>query len=673
MSTFARGGLAALLLLALPVVAAAHSDGPGAAQASIAGRVSVQGFRIEVLTEPGPLRADRAGQVIARIWSEAVAAPETPDPHAAHAAAPDPHAAHAMAGREMSPPAPSTSPATPVIGADVRIALGTADPVRVLERRSAGSYSLALTPAAAEPLHVRVTIAEVDRRPLAPPIVADFDLDVTAASGLPWWPLSGLALIAALALAGMRLAAVRAAGAPPDLLAVPRLARVLTAPMLKPALQLPLLLVTAVVVVLGLVDVQDAGVNVAPRLTWTIWWASVIFTLVAAGRVWCVACPFGALNEWTARATGAWRRLPRVFRNLWWATAAFMLLTWADEMLGVVRRPAVTAWIIVAIAAAAVIIGLRYERRSFCRYLCPIGGVLGLYAMTAPVELRAKSGAVCRAHGDKTCYRGSEAGPGCQMFEFPHALDRNNYCTLCLDCARGCTHHNVALRARPFGRDLWASRRRALDEGYLAVTLVGLTLILTARMLPTWPEWMAAIGRALPRATWAATALESAMLLLGSLVVAPALLLGAAAIANRLAGRAGVGVRHTFVAFAYMFVPVALALHLAHNLSHLLMEGPAIVPAVQRAVSVFTPWMLAPPDWHVGALASASAINVLQVVIVTGLFGLSLVAGHRLALGLYADRRVAGRAVVPLVVLALVFVVLGVIVLGQPMSMRHSM
>jgi hypothetical protein len=94
---------------------------------------------------------------------------------------------------------------------------------------------------------------------------------------------------------------------------------------------------------------------------------------------------------------------------------------------------------------------------------------------------------------------------------------------------------------------------------------------------------------------------------------------------------------------------------------------------VQRAVSVFTPWSLGQPDWHVPALAGASAINVLQTVVITGFFALALLAGQRLALGVYADGGVAGRAVVPFVLLALLFVAAGLLLLGQPMAMRHTM
>ena len=161
---------------------------------------------------------------------------------------------------------------------------------------------------------------------------------------------------------------------PLDLLEMRWLRRVLTSRLFQPALQVPLLALMLLLVGLGVYDVQEGGVNLATKLTWTIWWAAVIFTFFLVGRAWCLACPFGALNEWASRLAAPVRRLPRPLRNIWWATAAFVALTWADEQLGVVRSPRVTAAIIVLFAGLALGIGLFFERRSFCRYLCPIGG-----------------------------------------------------------------------------------------------------------------------------------------------------------------------------------------------------------------------------------------------------------------------------------------------------------
>jgi hypothetical protein len=547
----------------------------------------------------------------------------------------------------------------------------------------AGSYVATLRPVRPGAQQVRVVIAELDGRRFDPPLQVSFTIDVAPAPGLGavWWLLASFAGVAVVAVVAARARARHASSDEPlDLLAVPWLRRVLTSPAFQPSLQVPLLGLTAILAVLGFADVQDGTRNLATRLAWTAWWAGIIFTFFLAGRVWCVACPFGALNEWTARASGAWRRMPALFRNIWWATALFVLLTWADELLGVVRSPRVTAWLIVAFAALAVLVGLRYQRRSFCRYLCPIGGVIGLYAMTAPLELRARDAASCRRHEDKECYQGGTVGRGCPMFEFPHAMDRNNYCTFCAECVKGCSRDNLALRVRAFGRDLWASGRRMLDEAYLAAALVGLTLLVTAQMLTAWPRWMEALGAALPSLVRSSvkpvtylTAIESAVLLGGTLVVAPALVLGGAVVAERLAGPHRLGLRRTFVAFAYMFVPVGLAVHLAHNLAHLLLEGGTVVPVVQRAVAVWTPFSLGEPDWSVMALAGPGTVAVLQMTVIGAAFLLSLVAGSRLAFRLYDDRRAASRALVPFVALALGFAVAAVLVLHQPMGARHGM
>jgi polyferredoxin len=531
---------------------------------------------------------------------------------------------------------------------------------------------------------VRVVLAEIEGHRFEPPLTVEFPVTVGRAPGLGAAGWTMLALVAGIAVVGLYMVRLRAMLAAPgaggfNLLEIPWLRRLLTSSALQPSLQIPLLLLMGVVVLLGFYDVQDGGVNLATKLTWTIWWAGIIFTFVLLGRVWCLACPFGALNEWMSRLTAPLRRLPRPLRNLWWATAMFVLLTWADEQLGVVRSPRVTAWIVLFFAAMAVAVGLFYERRSFCRYLCPIGGLIGIYSMTAPLELRAKDGATCREHQDKDCYRGSAVSRGCPMFEFPQTMDRNNYCTLCAECVKGCSRDNLVLRFRAFGKDLWTSGRRALDESYLAVALVGLTLIVTAEMLTGWAGFTEATARWLPewvRGTFKPVTylgfVESSFLLGGSLLLIPLLVLGAAAVADRLAGESRLGLRRTFVLFGYMFVPIGLGMHLAHNLGHLLVEGGGIVPAAQRALALYTPLSLGEPSWQ-SVTAPAGVVSLLQMAVLVAFFVLSLVAGHRLSAVSYPDRRTAGRALAPMAVLSFVFTAAGVVLLSLPMGMRHGL
>jgi len=646
--------LGTALLALLPAVAAAHGEHEehgGAPPLGAAGAVTIEGYRVELLTHPSPLSPDRSGHLVAKVLRSSDLAP-------------------VREGRVL-------------VGF---AATGAAlDPEPAPEQTWAGHYAVAVTPTKLGAHQVRVVLAELEGRHFHPPLVVDFPVPVARAAGmgaLAWTAISLVAGIGVLAVyaAGLRARTGAPAGEALDLLRVSWLRRLLTSRALQPSLQIPFLALMGVVVLLGFQDVQDGGVNLATKLTWTIWWAGIIFTFVLAGRVWCLACPFGALNEWTARLAAPLRRLPKPFRNLWWATGMFVLLTWADEQLGVVRSPRVTAWIVLFFAAAAVGVGLFYERRSFCRHLCPIGGLIGIYSMTAPIELRARSASVCEADPDKSCYRGGPESRGCPMFEFPASMDRNNYCNLCGECVTACARDNLVLRFRALGKDLWASGRRVLDEAYLAVALVGLTLLVTAQMLSAWPGWTWALSGLL--SNWVRATLkpvtylrmvESAILLGGSLVVVPLLVLAAAAVADRLAGESGLGVRRTFVLFSYMFIPVGLAIHLAHNLSHLLLEGGGIVPVLQRVALLYTPFFLGEPDWHPIPLAPEAVVGLLQVVIIVGFFVLSLIAGHRLSAGAYGDARVASRALVPMAMLSCAFTVAAIVLLSQPMGMRHLM
>ncbi len=643
--------LGSALVLLLPVTAAAHGEHGSAKPLGETAVVTVQGYQLELLSHPSPLVVGQESHVVVKVFKN--------------------------------------SPLTPVSGGTLFIGLAAAGAPYDLrpapEEVWAGSYAAPLIPKRIGAHQVRVIVQELEGHPFQPPLIVDFHVAVGKAPGLGAAVWTLLALVgggAALSLYGVALRAriARPGEGALNLLEIPWLRRLLTSPALQPSLQIPLLLLMGIVVFLGFVDVQDGGINLATKLTWTIWWAGIIFTFLLLGRVWCLACPFGALNEWIARLAAPLRRLPKPFRNIWWATGMFVLLTWADEQLGVVRSPRVTAWIVLFFATLAVAVGLFYERRSFCRYLCPIGGLIGIYSMTAPVELRAKDRAVCAADREKLCYRGSETAVGCPMFEFPMSMDRNNYCTLCAECVKGCSRDNLVLRLRAFGKDLWSSGRRFLDESYLSVALVGLTLVVTAQMLTAWPGWISALARWLPLGVSSSLKpvtylglVESVVLLGGALVAVPLLIFAGAAIADRLAGPQRLGLRRTFVVFGYMFIPVGLAMHLAHNLAHLLLEGGGIVPVVQRAVGLYTPFSLGEPDWQVSPLAPEPVVAFIQMTLLISFLVLSLVAGHRLSLRAYPDPRTASRALIPMALLSFVFTAAGIVLLNQPMGMRHGM
>ena len=462
---------------------------------------------------------------------------------------------------------------------------------------------------------------------------------------------------------------------------IPWIKKILTWNYLQPLFQIPLLIMFAILLFLAFFDIQDGGKNLSTKLIWTVWWAGVIFTFVLVGRVWCFMCPLGAVSEWISNAVKATRKLPVRMRNVWLANLLFITLTWIDITLGVVGIPVLTGILFVVITVIAVAISLIYERRTFCRYLCPIGGIIGIYSMFSAVELRSKDCSICKGHNKKECYVGDDNARGCPMFELVPTMDSNNACNFCGECIKSCSKNNISLRFRTFFKDAWTTSRYSLDEAALAIVLVGVSIFVTAEMLEPWEKWIAAIKAMVPAELLGLeydytieTVAKSFLYVFFSLILIPGALLLASIFSNKLAGQTNHdGLVKTFTIFGYMFIPIGLSLHLAHNTGHLLNESAVAVPAVQRFINIYTPFNAGEPDWLLASesLIDPSFLYWIQMSLLLIFFVYSLYAGYRLSIKNYKDGSIAFRALLPMIALSFILVILNVYLLNLPMAPRH--
>ncbi len=444
--------------------------------------------------------------------------------------------------------------------------------------------------------------------------------------------------------------------------------------------QIPFLLLLILIIYVGLYDVQDGSKNLATILTWTVWWAGIIFTFVLIGRVWCLMCPVGGLVDWAGKLTRPRRLLPRLLRSLWIPTVLFLFLTWLDGAVGIVNNPRLTAYILLFILGLAILTSVFFARRTFCRYVCPIGGMIGLYSMFSAVQLRAKSSVICRSHSQKTCYQGSPDGEGCPMFEYPAVMSRNNYCNFCGECVKTCTPNNLVLEFRPFAKDLFSLSHLRFDEAFFAVALSGVSLVAVGHMLGFWHSWMLGISRfiGLERIgifnEQTLTAIGFTITLFGvSVFLLPLLLYASVFLLQRfLHLEQKVSLTRLFTIFAYAFIPVGLSMHLAHNIQHLLTEGATLIPATQKIVNNYTPLNLGISNWQAYSFPHSSYITWLQIILVFIFLPFSLrildIAYHRFQILVSKVR----WAMAPLLFLILGLAWANLFLLQQDMSPRHT-
>ena len=244
----------------------------------------------------------------------------------------------------------------------------------------------------------------------------------------------------------------------------------------------------------GLIGTSVGSHNFSIVFVWIAWWAILILVAVPFfGRGWCAVCPIPLPGEWLQRGAvlnppdkkPKWLNLrwPKALRNIWLQNISFLLLALFSSVL--LTTPNITAIVLAAMLFGAVGLSTIFERRSYCRYLCPVGGFIGLYSQMSPIELRIKDKQVCVICDGKPCYNGSQAGYGCPWDVFPGGLTKNTYCGLCMECIRTCPHDNIAVNLRPFSADL-AKPPTRIDEAFKAFIMLGSAMIYAGVLLGPW-------------------------------------------------------------------------------------------------------------------------------------------------------------------------------------------
>lgn len=335
----------------------------------------------------------------------------------------------------------------------------------------------------------------------------------------------------------------------------------------------------AVVVMLLLFGPQSRDRNLALNLFWAWWWPVILIGFPFVGRLWCAVCPFMIYGE-VSRKLSLWlfpRKLlpwPRQEAEKWGGWFLFgmfaLILLW-EELWNLENTAYLSGCLLLLITAGAVIFSTLFERRFWCRYLCPIGGMNGLFAKLSMTELRAQQGICSATCTTYQCYKGGpekgegQATDGCPLYSHPAQLEDNRDCVLCMTCLKACPHHSVELNLRPPGIELWTTHTPRYHEICLLFLLLG------AVFLHRLPEISMQFGWNLPlnQFGWHFVVSTIALFLPGAIALLTHQLI-------RLLHR--VIQSKPFLELAYGYLPLVLSANLAHYLRLGLTEAGRILP-----------------------------------------------------------------------------------------------
>ncbi|MGC8626615.1 MAG: 4Fe-4S binding protein [Acidimicrobiales bacterium] len=381
-----------------------------------------------------------------------------------------------------------------------------------------------------------------------------------------------------------------------------RFARLVRSRRFQFMLVLPNQVIFWTVVVVGLLGTAVPGLNFGTAITWYVWFCLVFVLMVVVGRAWCAMCPFGGFAEWVQRRA-LWRRAqkslglglkfpePLARFGFLIPVASFLVLTYIEEFFNIAGpgTPSDTSWMVVGIVSSALVIFLVFERRTFCRYICPLTTLIGTVgSMGSVAGFRTRDRQVCLSCATKDCMRGGEKGYGCPWYTWPGSADSNLYCGLCSECYKSCPEGNVGLFVQKPLTSVVAPRRRRADVAWGIAALWGLVLYQQVNATNVFADADNWLNKYLHFPHYPNPVDYVGFIAFGAFATAGFAWLLAAGFAARSANfeqggnflDRGSRFRAFFVPLAYGMVPVVGSDYFARQLPKFLQHAPRVLPAI---------------------------------------------------------------------------------------------
>jgi polyferredoxin len=465
-----------------------------------------------------------------------------------------------------------------------------------------------------------------------------------------------------------------------DLLRVPVIGKLLTMQHARTLLQIPLFIVSAAMVLHGLFGPALAPKNLATTLTWVHFRGALVFVLLFAGNFFCLACPFMLVRNLARKFFRPVRNWPRRLRNKWLSIGLLVAMLFIYEWLDLWASPWLTAWLIIAYFATALLVDAFFKHAPFCKFVCPIGQFNFVASTVSPLEVSVRDSDVCTRCATKDCIRGvrEPAAPlvtiqrGCELALFQPRKTGNLDCTFCLDCVQACPHDNVGIISRLPAAELIDdvmrsgvgifSKRRDL-AALILVFSFGALLNALGMVSPVY-----ALEQRMARVFGVNYELPVLAVIFTLLLICePLLLIGSAAWLTRVWSGKKRSLISSAVRYSYSLVPLGFGIWLAHFGFHFLTGLFTFIPVTQSALAELGWAVLGQPLWGLPGLTP----NVVQLLefgfIILGLLGSLLVSYSIAATEESANptRVFSVWAVVSLLIAASAFWLM-----SQPMEMR---
>ena len=350
-------------------------------------------------------------------------------------------------------------------------------------------------------------------------------------------------------------------------------------------------------ILLGIFGPQDPGRNISLFLAWGIWWSGVVLSWFFVGKLWCGVCPVLGIGRLLQRYVLSLNLDPphalrRYFIHI--AVLLFAAIIWAESVTDLKFSPLCTALLLLSILIGATAMAMLFKGQAWCRYVCPLGKVIGAGATMSMIELRATP-SLCRSCDTTACKKGRPGLRGCPVYLGAHNIKNSLDCLLCGRCVLLCERESPRLLLRNPFVELLAIKGRDLTCTFIIPFLAG----------SQWARFIVedAKYQSLIPPLFGPPALSFSLLL----IFCFAIFLGIITFGNRLLGMRRSSLPIHCSPMIPVLTPLAFSGELIYRLKYLLSEAGNFPTVLTRQFGLTIE--------HYSFVIPASAISLLEILI----------------------------------------------------------
>lgn len=360
--------------------------------------------------------------------------------------------------------------------------------------------------------------------------------------------------------------------------------------------------------------------NIGLTLGWYIGWPLMFFSFFFLARTWCSVCSLAVPGTLLQNILKPTRKTPQFLKDYsgWIMAVLCILVFWIEIVWDAYHNPLLTGSIILIITLGSILSSVLYSRRSWCRYLCPLGAVNAIFAMPSVIELRSNRHVCLNRCQSHACFTGDGDVTGCPMFRHPYLVDNNRDCIMCAKCIKSCGNSSIQLNLRLAPEELWALETPRRADSFLIVSMGAIIFPFALqsdffRLIDWLVNFAGSLG------IWLPAHLVGSILFFSLILIFQ---IGYYLMVTVQSLYAKIDKKLLLPLFGYGVIPLILGGYMALHLEFFVGGAGRILPNVQGLLGMH-------PSYANVRLISVDSTHVLQILTVLGGFLASLYATYR--------------------------------------------